>query len=161
MAPSPCGPRGLDPFYGIFPCCAVLDKKVIEEPVNRLFPVKRQAGMRRSAVVFIVGVVHPIVVHGWDLRLDLRTRHDPPLKIDGVRGTSFVFHDDALKLLVLHLAAINKRKGNWKKSSSTSFRSRDLRVTILWALRAIPAAPCCLGTTVSLSYYLWHGSWAQ
>ena len=30
-----------------------------------------------------------------------------------------------------------------KESSSTSFRSRDLRVTNLWALRAIPAAPCC------------------
>jgi hypothetical protein len=40
-----------------------LDKKVFEEPVNRLLLAKGEAG-RRSAVVFIMGVVHLIVVHG-------------------------------------------------------------------------------------------------
>ena len=84
----------------------VLEEEVIEEPVNRLLLVKMPQSRSSDSPR-----------HQWDLR----TRHDPPLKIDGVRGTSFVFHDDALKLLVLHLAAINNWKGNWKKVAAPRF----------------------------------------
>ena len=70
---------------------------------------------------------------------------------------SVTLHCDRPDYTVLQKTVYKSVKKIGGKSSSTSFRSRDLRVTILWALRAIPAAPCCSITRVSLFYYLCGG----